>query len=74
MLWCFSFFTEAAPSAPLPAPVAPEIEGPSKIIEALLVLGGMDMEGEIFDDCLLYLLNSEGVEEEGATGGASGDR
>lgn len=31
--------------------------GKTKIVEMLLVVGGMDTEGEIFDDSLVLLLN-----------------
>ena len=42
----------------------PEVElGPTKTVDMMLVVGGMDTEGEIFDDCLVLLLDDLGENE-----------
>ena len=63
--------------SPLPEMTAPEIQGPTKTVEMMLLVGGMDTEGEIFDDCLVFLLKDHGedvdddVEEPVVNGAAS---
>ena len=60
---CWWVFSDATPE--------PELElGPTKTVEMMLVLGGMDTEGEVFDDCLLYLLKDLGEKETQSTDGA----
>ena len=51
----------------------PEIQlGPSKTVEMMLIVGGMDTEGEVFDDCLVCLLKDHG-EDVDASAAASDD-
>ena len=42
-----------------------------KMVDVALVLGGMDTDGEIFEDCLVYLLN-ETLEDDSEEGRACG--
>lgn len=45
--------------------------GPTKTVDMLLVVGGMDTEGEIFDDCLVFLIKDHGPDEDQETAGAA---
>jgi hypothetical protein len=59
-------------TTPLPRPEPIDITGPSKLVDLLLVHGGMDTEGEIFDDCLVYMLKEVPCPESAENGGAGG--
>ena len=52
-------------------------QGPHKFVDLALIFGGMDTEGEIFDDVLVYLLREEPETADrgmGATGEENGDK
>jgi len=50
---------EAGSPVPLMRPLPQAIEGASKVVESFMMFGGMDTEGVIFDDTLLFLLPSD---------------
>lgn len=63
-----SLHTDAGSPVPVMRPVPQAIEGASKVVETCMLFGGMDTEGVIFDDALLFLLPFDGSSSLGAAG------